>query len=531
MKIETAMPPPTEIAVRSDCLATCDLLATSQSNIAVRLRSKCLSLLATVAVLAAGLAAEEVSLALPAHAESITYSDLDYPWHDATPIDADYDWGYDACPSSDPGCMSPFYGYLKGVKYGETDPWNYYLRNCTSYVAWKERSVGAQVGTLGNAGDWYNNVPAAKRSSTPKPWDAAVQPPSKAQPSGHVAFVESVNRVDPTNSANDELIVSEYNYDGRGNGDRRIGTAAALGLTEFIDFGVHPQTTGLFPNPNNALQMLLTTAGAVYGKNETGYGQWNMETDADTILQIAAGGNVQLALANNGEVWARAAETGGGIDVWTKETDAGIGTEVAVSSAGIQLVRTTDNEVWAKNSISYGGWTGEAGPGTAAAIAVGGDTQMLMTGDGTVYAKQGISVGGWRQETAAGVAQEIAATATGLQVIQVTDGEVWAKQNDTTYGGWTGEAPPGAAAGVAAGGNTQMLWTADGRLFAKDTLAPNGWQQETDPYVVAEASVSTTGLQILATTNGEVWAKTSIGYGNWTAEAGPGIAAAVTTTG
>lgn len=67
-----------------------------------------------------------------------------YPWSGATYVDANYDWGYSLCPADDTGCMA-FYGFIGTVKYGEADPWRYYLRNCTSYVAWKVNSVFSKV--------------------------------------------------------------------------------------------------------------------------------------------------------------------------------------------------------------------------------------------------------------------------------------------------------------------------------------------------------------------------------------------------
>lgn len=162
---------------------------------------------------------------------------LGYPWSDATYVDANYDWGYSTCPASDSGCML-FSGYRAGVKYGEADPWKYYLRNCTSYVAWKESTLGVNASGLGNGGDWYASAPASERASTPKAWDAAVVPGNPSNPYGHVAFVESVS------ADNSTMTISEYNHDGMGNGDTRTIAVAGSGFTEFVDFGVHPTGSG-----------------------------------------------------------------------------------------------------------------------------------------------------------------------------------------------------------------------------------------------------------------------------------------------
>lgn len=75
------------------------------------------------------------------------------PWANASYVDANYDWGYTTCPTNDPNCFA-LSGIGPGnVRYGEADPWRYYLRNCTSFVAWKLTSLGgpaSKVEDLGN---------------------------------------------------------------------------------------------------------------------------------------------------------------------------------------------------------------------------------------------------------------------------------------------------------------------------------------------------------------------------------------------
>src|SRR6266702_5292180 len=475
------------------------------------------------------LSIDQVANPAVAHADGTTYGDLGYPNAGMPCAHPDAQGGYivkGPCSNYDWG---PVHYEAKGWSEATTfSSRGYGYRNCTDYVAWKETTVGVTVpSSFQNGGQWYDNAPANKRSTMPLAWDAAVEPGNP----GHLAFVESVNSVDPTNPGEDNITVSEYNYDGKGDGDTRIGKASDMGFTEFVDFGKHPPATVTPPNPNDDLQMLLTTSSAVYAKITNGNGGWNIESNNNTVTQIATDGGVQMALANDGEVWARSADTMSGPGAWTKESDSGTAAEIAVSSTGIQMVRTTDNQVWAKQDIGYNNWTGEAGAGTAAAIAVGGDTQMLITGDGTVYAKNGIGVGGWRQETSSGVGARIAASSTDVQMVQVTNGEVWAKQNDVNYGGWTGEASPGTAASIAAGGNTQLLITGNGILYVRNGVGVNNWQQETDANVATAAAVSSNGLQVLRTNNGEVWSKISVGYGNWTGEASPGTASAVATAG
>jgi hypothetical protein len=139
-----------------------------------------------------------------------------------------YDWGYETtCPASDPECMrNGLEITVNGHNWGMSDPWGYSLRNCTSYVAWKLASLGvnpAEFEHLGNGGDWYNKSPASRRSKTPAYGDAAVQPATKSNPFGHVAFVEAVH-------SNGTITVSEYNYHENGTGDKRSGSPSSWTL-------------------------------------------------------------------------------------------------------------------------------------------------------------------------------------------------------------------------------------------------------------------------------------------------------------
>src|SRR4051794_10650394 len=72
---------------------------------------------------------------------AVSYSDLGYPWVDATTLNAStFDWGYTTCPASDPNCKKLL--YPPNHAYGEADPWVYYLRNCTSWAAFRLHQLG-----------------------------------------------------------------------------------------------------------------------------------------------------------------------------------------------------------------------------------------------------------------------------------------------------------------------------------------------------------------------------------------------------
>jgi surface antigen len=195
------------------------------------------------------------------YADNIQPSDLDYPW--PTDMQAPCMYGTKGGPScinpSDPKNENDWYEW--GVYNNSTGKFQIYrnggygngayeYRNCTDYVAWKVESLGGHVGNLGNGGQWYKNSPASEQSLIPQKWDAAVEPGAI----GHVAFVESVNSIDSSNPGNDNITVSEYNENGDGHGEYRTGTAASMGFTEFVNFGISPKSTITQtnnPNPAN----------------------------------------------------------------------------------------------------------------------------------------------------------------------------------------------------------------------------------------------------------------------------------------
>ncbi|WP_143832033.1 CHAP domain-containing protein [Nocardiopsis sp. CNR-923] len=118
----------------------------------------------------------------------------------------------------------------------EWSPYGYAYRNCTDYVAWKLQSLGVPDSStrgLGNGGQWAalaGGKEGLTVSTTPTYAAAAVNT-STAGGYGHVSFVESVH-------SNGTITVSEYNYASPGNYGTRTGTPSALGISEFVHFGV-----------------------------------------------------------------------------------------------------------------------------------------------------------------------------------------------------------------------------------------------------------------------------------------------------
>lgn len=468
--------------------------------------------IATAGLLVAGstfaaFSAEETIVPIAAHADT-----LGYPWSDATYVDANYDWGYSSCPDSDTGCMNPFSGYLKGVKYGESDPWAYYLRNCTSYVAWKESTLGVTVGSLGNGGDWYNNASQSEKSSTPAAWDAAVEPGTAVNPYGHVAFVESVN-------SDGTITVSEYNHDAHGNGDTRTGTAASMGFTEFVDFGVHPSSDNAAPGGD--LHGFIQVDAAINAKANRGFGGWTQEVTPGNASQFAIGGTYQMFLRGDGAAFAKNTLGAGG---WTQETNPGGASAIAVSSTGLLVIIGTDNAVYSQRGISPPNWLQEIGPGNAAKIAVGGDNMMFLRGDGAEFAKTGQG-GPWTQETNPGGASAVAVSSTGIHLIIGTDNAVYSKPGNG-FGGWTQEVGPGNAGAISLAADNMMFLRGDRAVFGK--VGRGGpWIQETDPNAASAIAVGANGLNEMLVINGEIDTRPGFGFGGWTAETSPSSATAI----
>jgi surface antigen len=217
----------------------------SRSNL-VRLRTK-LGRIAVTCLAVVGGAMAITTVKEVAYPQTAKADSLGYPW--PTDNEAQCQFGQ----SGGSSCINPAKGmnwdrYDWGIfdgsgvfhAYREADGYEY--RNCTDYVAWKLETLGissSKVNGLHNGGQWYDYAPSSMQSKTPKAWDAAVIPGNP----GHVAFIESVNSIDPNNALNDNITISEYNHDAQGHGDVRTGTAASMGFTEFVDFGIHPASS------------------------------------------------------------------------------------------------------------------------------------------------------------------------------------------------------------------------------------------------------------------------------------------------
>ena len=89
---------------------------------------------------------------------------------------------------------------------GRLDPWGYYYRNCTSYVAWRIASTGRDMyRQMGNGGQWVNSARAKgiPTGNSPRVGAAAV---FSIGYYGHVAYVEEVL------DGGSKIRISEYNF-------------------------------------------------------------------------------------------------------------------------------------------------------------------------------------------------------------------------------------------------------------------------------------------------------------------------------
>jgi len=128
----------------------------------------------------------------------------------------------------------PCYDFVWQMPDGRViDEWTYYMRNCTSYVAFRIAGNGhsSAVRWLGNGGQWYSRA-AAKGiavGQTPRV-GAAVSFNFRGSPYGHVAYVEEVY------GGGSQFKISEYNMRLDGTYTSRIINTSDPTVTGFVYF-------------------------------------------------------------------------------------------------------------------------------------------------------------------------------------------------------------------------------------------------------------------------------------------------------
>jgi len=131
-----------------------------------------------------------------------------YPWANTLCLYTDSVQGPCRHPND---AVGDYEWYISGNRNNRIDPWGYYYRNCTSYVAWKSAKMGFELDldgpnrrSLGDGGAWADNArkySELSTGSTPRVGSFAV---FNVGGFGHVAFVEKVS--------GNEVLVSEYNF-------------------------------------------------------------------------------------------------------------------------------------------------------------------------------------------------------------------------------------------------------------------------------------------------------------------------------
>ncbi len=140
-----------------------------------------------------------------------------YPWHDASIIRATtYDWGYVVCqPAMRKAnmCTNGHTSFKYGVRYYQSDPWHYDVRNCTSFVAWRiNKQFGKSLYRWGDAKNWASQAIRNGYQVNSHPAVGSIAWWNGYH--GHVAVVVAVNSDGSVN-------VEQYNKAGRGEFSRQ----------------------------------------------------------------------------------------------------------------------------------------------------------------------------------------------------------------------------------------------------------------------------------------------------------------------
>jgi len=370
--------------------------------------------------------------------------------------------------------------------YGVYDKWNYYLRNCTSFVAWKLWSLGVDpkyFKNLGDGGSWYTNAKnygLVSVGTTPKVGAAAVAPGHD-----HVAYVSAIN--------NDGTItIQEYNHDEKGDGDTWTGLPSNRGFTEYVYFAskmTNPSITPASISFNGALNVFT-----VGGDNQVYQTYWNgsswsgfssiggsFVSNPAVIINVGAlniferGPDNQIYTEyNGGNGWSGWSSSLGRHQMKGNPAVIHYGSEMDVFALDTNNVPY--KATW-NSTIDWGsGWTsmGNFMASSPAAIQYGSEMDVFYRGgDNNIYKNtwNGSSWGGFGSlgspngTTITGNPSVLSYTAEGEYDIYVntTSGHIYKRMWN---GSWTGWADMG---GGFVGNPYAMQYGSDMSLFARGT--------------------------------------------------------------
>ena len=274
--------------------------------------------------------------------KSVYADDGGYPWIGATQLKptpnytSDYGY-YPSCPASDNQCFnggsSLLYTDSNGHTWGEADLWHYGLRNCTSYVAWKENQVlSADIHGWGDAKDWATNAPASEvhpaSKYTPVAGDIAQWNYSSSDTFGHVAYVSSVvggtvNLWD-YNVAWDGLFYSNYTTATEPNG----------APNNYIHVGV------LSGSPGSVGSATYTGGDSMASASTMNTNYYLTSQNVQHALVFQTDGN--LVLYNNGAA------------LWSSNTGGQGGTHLDMQADGNLVIYNSDRSTWLWQSNTGG---------------------------------------------------------------------------------------------------------------------------------------------------------------------------------
>lgn len=257
-------------------------------------------------------------------------ADIDgYPWNPgAQPTGASDMFGYQTCPSNDTGCM-----HQTSNGYGISDPWLYWLRQCTSYAAWKVKQVfGIDVpNNLGDASTWYSK---AQQDGFGTVYSASNYTPQIGDiadwvSKDHVAYVYNVN--------NGIASLDEYNVGLDGNFYTTRTTASNSAGTP--DYYIHVGTPSggvntSWPGVGNATFL----GGDRLSVGQTMYGN-----------QYIVSGNVKYALLMQGD--GNLVLYSGQSALWASNTSGNPGAYLTAQSDGNVVIYSSNHTaLWATNT-------------------------------------------------------------------------------------------------------------------------------------------------------------------------------------
>jgi len=407
-----------------------------------------------------------------------------YPWAGATEVNlSDYDWGYSSCPSNDSNCFN-LSEYLGSTNYGLADPWVYFLRNCTSYAAWKINQVFgvSNITGWGNATTWDTGVLPnhpqtytvyAASGHTPQVGEIA-QWDNVAGGLGHVAYVYAVN--------NGIASLDDYNEGSPVvNGNPTWGVFWSGGVT-----GSSPEGTpdhyihigNIAPPPPSAPLRIgaLYKNGWANTKESSLSSGWHTEANC-CATQLMQDGTL-TGMVYNGQFLIKQGNLDGS---WYVESSSGV-VQASISDAvGTTPIRigavTTGGSFWVRDGMT-GTWYNEYSSNVAAGYVSGNRIAVLLN-DGTFLVKEGSPTAAWVTENGS-VSQGIISGGSGGLIGVVIGGTLLVKQGDLGAG-WVTE--NGAVANAQLSNTTTstpprigIIYT-DGTYQVKEGLS-GGWVTE-----------------------------------------------------